>query len=94
MKLPIIVALAAILAGCATTPTPNYDRKFGQAVREARRAMTINPNAGATGGPLAGIDGAAAHEAAGRYQDSFRKPPPVVNVINIGGSVSGQSGGR
>lgn len=94
MKLPIIVAAAAVLAGCANTATPNYDRKFGEAVRNARQAMTINPNAGKAGGPVAGMDGPAAAEAAGRYQDSFRKPPPVVNVINIGGSVSGQSGGR
>ena len=94
MKLPIIVAATAVLAGCANTPTPNYDRKFGEAVRNARQAMTINPNAGTAGGPVAGMGGPAAHEAAGRYQDSFRKPPPVVNVINIGGSVSGQSGGR
>ena len=94
MKLPILVVAIAALAGCANTSTPNYDRQFGEAVRKARHAMTINPNAGAAGGPVAGMDGAAAHEAAGRYQDSFKKPPPVVNVINIGGSVSGQSGGR
>lgn len=94
MKFTLLAVAIAVLAGCANTPTPNYDRKFGEAVRNARQAMTINPNAGAAGGPVAGMDGAAANEAAGRYQDSFKKPPPVVNVINIGGSVSGQSSGR
>jgi hypothetical protein len=35
------------------------------------------------------MDGKAAAEALGRYQDSFKTPPPVVNVINIGGAVGG-----
>jgi hypothetical protein len=77
-------AVLAVLAGCAASP--DYDARFGDAVREARSAMTINRDAGATGGPAAGIDGQAAREAIGRYQDSFKAPPPVVNVINIGGA--------
>jgi hypothetical protein len=75
-------AMLAVLAGCATTP--NYDARFGDAVRLARSAMTINPNASANPDPAAGIDGQAGREAIGRYQDSFKAPPPVVNVIKIG----------
>jgi hypothetical protein len=84
----ICCAVLAVLCGCATT-TPNYDARFGDAVRQARSAMTINPRGGANPDPAAGIDGQAAREAIGRYQDSFKAPPPVVNVINIGGGTGG-----
>jgi uncharacterized lipoprotein len=76
-------AVLAVLAGCSTTP--NYDKHFGDAVRQARLAMTINPNAGTNPDPATGIDGQSAQQAMTRYQASFKAPPPVVNVINIGG---------
>jgi hypothetical protein len=83
-----IAGLAAVLlAGCASSPTPNYDARFGDAVRQARLRMTLNPDAGATGPVASGIDGRAAREAVIQYQDTFKTPPPVVNVINIGGAV-------
>jgi hypothetical protein len=81
-KLTCCAALA-VLAGCTTTP--DYDARFGDAVRQAKSAMTIDPNASANRDPVAGIDGQAAREAIARYQNSFKAPPPVVNVINIGG---------
>jgi len=87
-KLPIAVVLA-LLSGCAASPSPNYDARFGDAVRQARQMMTANPNAGTNPDPMFGMDGRAAGEAVGRYHDSFRAPPPVVNVINIGGAVGG-----
>jgi len=83
----------AVLGGCAASPTPQYDMRFGSAVRDARLRMTINPDAGRSGDPVAGMDARAAHEGLVRYQDSFKTPPPVVNVINIGGAVGGGSGG-
>lgn len=87
MTRTIAIAVLFALAGCAgTSATPDYDLRFGHAVREARERMTLNPRA-APDNPVAGIDGRAAHEAQGRYEDSFKAPPPVVNVINIGGSV-------
>jgi uncharacterized lipoprotein len=76
-------AVLAILAGCSTTP--HYDKHFGDAVRQARSAMTIDPKASANPDPAAGIDGQAAAEAVKRYHDSFKAPPPVTNVINISG---------
>ncbi len=86
----IFIALALVLfGGCASSPTPNYDAKFGQAVRQARQMMIINPNAGSNPDPIAGMDGVAAKEAAGRYHESFKAPPPVTNVINIGGGIGG-----
>ena len=86
-----IATLCCTLAGCGatTTATPNYDLRFGNAVREARLRMTLNPVPSA--GTVAGVDGRAAHEAQERYEQSFRAPPPVVNVINIGGA-SGRGG--
>ncbi|PQP02227.1 hypothetical protein C5614_03045 [Massilia phosphatilytica] len=85
MKILTVSAMALLTAGCAVTP--NYDMRFGEAVREARLAMTIDPNAGAQPDQAKGIDGRAAKEAAKRYHDSFKEPPPVVNVINIGGAI-------
>lgn len=84
-KLSIILAVV-LLAGCAKSATPNYDARFGDAVRAGRLAQTLNPDAGRAPGPAAGTDGKTAREAFGRYEDSFKAPPPPVNVINIGGS--------
>jgi len=79
------LVVTVFLAGCAASNTPNYDLRFGDAVRQAREQMALNPTVSTN--PVAGMDGIAAREAAGRYLDSFKAPPPVVNVINIGGSV-------
>jgi len=84
-----LILLLAPLGGCVSSPTPHYDARFGDAVRQARQLMIINP-APSNADPVAGMDGRAAADAMGRYQDSFKAPPPVVNVINIGGSVGGK----
>ena len=85
-----LTALVA-LGGCTST-TPNYDARFGEAVRQNRLAMTVNPDAGSNPNNASGLDGASAHEAMNRYQSSFKTPPPVINVINLGGSGSSNSG--
>ena len=88
-RLPAIL-IPVLLAGCAaSSSTPSYDTRFGNAVREARMRMTLNPDAARNPNPVAGMDGRAAHEAYGRYHDSFKAPPPVTNVINIGGAIGG-----
>ena len=84
MKTATATLLALVLLSACST-TPRYDRRFGDAVRQARLAMTIDPRAGENPDPVAGIDGNAARETMIRYHDSFKAPPPVVNVINIGG---------
>lgn len=84
-----IAVIGFFLAGCAATVTPNYNAKFGDAVRDAKLRMTINPNAGLSTDNVAGIDGKAAKEAVGRYHGTFKEPPPAVNVINIGGAIGG-----
>jgi hypothetical protein len=85
----IAIALAALVAGCASSPTPDYDLRFGNAVRDAVAKQTLNPNAAAS--PVTyGMDGKSARDAMVLYGKTFETPPPVVNVINIGGSISGQ----
>ena len=87
-KLAIALALGS-LAGCASV-TPNYDARFGEAVREARLKMIINPDAGKNPDQAAGMDGKAARETIILYQATFKQPPPAVNVINIGGGIGVQ----
>jgi hypothetical protein len=86
MKLLAITTLAALVTGCAST-TPHYDARFGDAVRDAKRKMTINPDAGKNTDQALGIDGRPARESMILYQDSYKRPPPAVNVINIGGPI-------
>lgn len=87
----ILCLVAAGVAGCAS-PTPILDENFGNAVRTVRAMQTANPNAGMNPDPVAGMDGTAATESMRRYQESFKSPPPVTNVINIGGGIG--SGGK
>lgn len=81
----VMIAVSAATAGCASSTTPNYDSHFGHAVRTAKAQQTVNPEASSNTDPVAGIDGAAATESIGRYQDSYKAPPETFNVINIGG---------
>lgn len=91
MKTMLLLTLALSFGGCASSP--QYDARFGDAVRESRASMTMNPDAGSNPDPVAGMDGKAAQDSVILYQKSFQKPPPVTNVINIGGSI-GSGGGR
>lgn len=83
-----IALLLTLLAGCSSV-TPNYDAKFGDAVREAKLKMTINPDAGKNPDQALGMDGKSARETILLYQGTYKAPPPAVNVINIGGSTGG-----
>lgn len=88
MKNPAIALLLTLLTGCASV-TPNYDAKFGDALREAKQKMIINPDAGKNPDQVLGMDGKSARETIILYQDTYKAPPPAVNVINIGGSIGG-----
>lgn len=76
---------ATQFTGCASTTTPALDARFGDAVRAAREAQTLNPAASANKDPVLGLDGKAAVNALERYEDSFKAPPPTFEVINITG---------
>ena len=78
-------ACAALLSACVST-TPVLDASFGKAVRQARAAQTLNPNASANRDPVLGIDGKAGAAAQERYQESFQAPPKTFEIFNIGGS--------
>jgi type IV pilus biogenesis protein CpaD/CtpE len=89
---PLAAAIAAALSGCAATQAPQTDARFGDSVRSAIAAQTLNPNAGAKpGGPTA-TDAQAAVNALKRYRDGFKEPPPSFTILGIGGGVqpSGQ----
>ena len=85
----LCITVVGATAGCATR-TPMLDERFGDAVREARAKQTINPDAGRDADPVLGLDGLAARESIERYKDASKAPPPVMNVINIGGGVGGR----
>lgn len=87
-----IFGLAGLFTLAACSTTPQYDAHFGDTVRQARIAMTINPNASSNPDQVSGMDGQAAREANARYLQTFKEPPPVVNVINIGGAIGTGSG--
>ena len=94
LAIAMLAGLLGMLAGCGST-TPRYDAKFGDAVREARLGMTLNPDAGKNAAQATGLDGTAARETMTLYKGSFKSPPPAVNVINIGGQLgSGGGSGR
>ncbi len=86
MRKPAIALLLGLIGGCSS-PTPHYDARFGDAVRQAKLKMIINPDAGKNPDQAAGLDGKAAREAMILYQGTYKAPPPVVNVINIGGGI-------
>lgn len=79
-----LTLLLGLMAGCASV-TPNYDAKFGNAVRAALHAQTLNPTAPATDDTVLGMDGKAAVNALERYQESFKAPPKTFEILNIGG---------
>ena len=89
MKTFVIAFLLFLLTGCASSVTPHYDARFGDAVREAKSKMIINPNAGKNPDQVLGMDGKAARETIIFYQHTYKEPPAPVNVINIGGSIGG-----
>lgn len=81
-----ILGAMALLAGCANT-TPVLDSRFGEAVRAARAAQTLNPQASGNRDPVKGLDGQAGAAAMERYQESFKAPPKTFEIQNIGGSL-------
>lgn len=85
----VVIAAFSLLAGCVSI-YPEVDQHHGEAVTAARRAQTFDHQAGRTPANGSGIDGQAARETMDRYVNSFKAPPPVTNVINIGGGLGGQ----
>ena len=80
------VSTATILLTCAacSTPTPQIDSRFGQAVYLLTAQQVLHPDAAANTNPAAGIDGVAGKSAYDEYQKSFRVPTPPSNAFTIG----------
>ncbi|MDG5974629.1 lipoprotein [Hydrogenophaga taeniospiralis CCUG 15921] len=89
LRLASLLGAPCLLVACAST-TPQLDAAFGNAVREARMAQTLNPKASENTDPVLGIDGKAGASAQQRYQESFQAPPKTFEIINIGGAITGQ----
>ena len=85
-----ITTAACLMAGCVAIH-PEIDRRAGEAVTAVQSAQTLNPGFVRDPEAVSGIDGRAANESMNRYVESFRAPPPNINVINIGGSLSDQA---
>lgn len=81
---PLIGGLS-VLSACSST-TPQYDARFGQAVRHNLQAQVLYPAPDSRPVEPAALDAGSARSAFQRYRDSFKAPPPVVNVINLGGA--------
>jgi len=88
--LTILLMATSHLAGCISQTTPALDATFGNAVRQARQAQTLNPGPPEQSDPTQGLDAKAAVNLIERYQDSYKTPPKTFEVLNLGGAVSGQ----
>lgn len=77
----LLVVLSA--SGCANMPYADAPQ-WGQSVRQAFAAQTLNPDAAQKNRPSPASDGVVMKSAMDRYHSSFDKPPAPVNVMNIG----------
>ena len=77
------LAPAALLAACASS-SPQWDARFGDAVRGAIAAQVANPAAARNQDPVAGLDGKAARGALERYEQSFSTPPAPPPPMSVG----------
>ena len=87
LSVPLV---AAALVGCAGLDMDGPAKAsrtrdtFGDAVREARFRQTIDSEAARHTTVQPGLDAQAAISAWRRYQESFRSPPPAIEVLGIG----------
>jgi starvation-inducible outer membrane lipoprotein len=82
----VAAAIATLLTGCATDPTPVVEARMSDAVRTARVQQTIDPAASQNADPVVGIDAQSAKTSMDRYHKSFDAPPPTFTIINVGGA--------
>jgi len=93
----LLLVATFVAAGCASpqdggfgaSTTPQYDARFGEAVRQARALQTLNPEATAHADPGTGIDGPAGAAALEQYRESFRSPTRTFEVLDLGGTGGG-----
>jgi type IV pilus biogenesis protein CpaD/CtpE len=80
-----LAALALVLAGgClqgCSSPTPQWDTRFGDANRANLAAQVIDPAPANGANPAAGIDGRAARAAYEAYQRSYAHPTQPAALV-------------
>lgn len=86
--LSIAAALTTTLAACATAP--EWERNFGDGVRQVQAAQVIDPNAPSRKASLASTDGKAAAGAMTKYAESYgyavkEAKQPVLAIPTNGG---------
>ncbi|AKU23029.1 hypothetical protein [Massilia sp. NR 4-1] len=83
----LLAGAGALLSGCAgidaASSTPQWDARFGDAVRAAMARQRIHPG-GVNPEQVRGIDGAAALQAQEQYRKSFSAPAPQPSAFTIG----------
>lgn len=88
--LALILAVASLTSACSGYSTV-AEQRFGNAVRGATAAQTVNPQASLVKPTVATMDGQAAKAAVDTYQRSFNTPTKQTSdVLNIG--VGGSDG--
>ena len=76
IALPLWLVAAAALSACATSPSPDSDARFGEALRILQASQLIAPDAPMRHGQtVPPSDGRSVHEAMQRLTDSYRHPP-------------------
>jgi hypothetical protein len=88
--LPLCASALLLLGGCAHD-TVSLDRHLGDSLRQAQSLQTVYPP-GHWSAPRPGSDGVVAVHAIDRYEQSYAKPLPPVNVMNIGLGTPQQAG--
>jgi hypothetical protein len=78
-----VLALAAMLAGCAhdSFRTERDNGPAGAAVRTTFDAQVIDPAAGLKPNPTAGIDGNSARNAVQRYENAQNSNNDLVSTV-------------
>jgi hypothetical protein len=75
--LRIALALPFVLGGCASSPSPEWDARFGESLRLLQATQLITPDAPTRHGQMVPpSDGRSVSEAMLRLTESYRSPPP------------------
>jgi hypothetical protein len=86
-----LFAIGAMFTGCNWTSsfkpmftgeTPQLDAKFGDAVRAARAAQTLDPQASArNAGQLPTMDAESAVNSVHTLRETYKTPPPTFSIF-------------
>lgn len=82
--LAILLAVAALVAGCGTTP--QIDERFGETSMGLKALQTRDPSASLRNEnrPVDGLEGRAASYAVDQYYKSFTKEVQPMTILNFG----------